>query len=514
MRKIDFNKTGLFLLMVIIVGCQVSPSMNHENFVNGSISLQDGTVNKSQSLVSIIHQTKENSSAIHPLQQELKDSTAILIYANSDQSNLVQMILTQNALYGQEVSRKSFLAQAESLYGQTARENFNKLRGLKLNKMKQSDSNLEQIEKGDRDAFTEIVNYYRTLITTPQRLPSDQKKSDITGVSADSFYHLSRLLYDFLILPLEEKIADKKELIIVPDGILGYLPFEVLLDGNGHYLAEKYRISYTPSLTIQEQLGKRRYSNQRQPMLAFGGAVYDNRNYDKDLLNNTQQLAYLKNNMRQAFARGSSVQSGYGLLGLDDWGNLPGTLQEVKDISKTVPGARVITGHEVSEARLKEMSAIGELAEYRVIHFATHGITVAEIPELSAVVLSQFRQDSGPEDGYLRMEEISKLRIKADFVNLSACDTGLGKIYGGEGVVGLMQSFILAGANGLSVSLWPVADHSTVLFMGNLYKLVEEEGLSYIDAMTLVKRRFMDGEFGETYRSPYYWAPFVYYGKI
>ena len=111
------------------------------------------------------------------------------------------------------------------------------------------------------------------------------------------------------------------------------------------------------------------------------------------------------------------------------------------------------------------------------------------------------------------MGEIAKLKIRADFVNLSACETGLGKIYNGEGVVGLTQSFFIAGANGLSVSLWQVADESTALFMSEMYKLVKEKGIGYSDSMTEIKRRFIRGDYGDKYKPPFYWAPFVYYGK-
>jgi CHAT domain-containing protein len=138
---------------------------------------------------------------------------------------------------------------------------------------------------------------------------------------------------------------------------------------------------------------------------------------------------------------------------------------------------------------------------------------VPEIPELSAVILSISGAKGDKEDGYLRMNEITGLDLNADLVNLSACETGLGKIYGGEGIVGLTQSFIIAGANGLSVSLWQVSDESTMEFMTGLYRLVKKKGMSYSRAMTEMKRKFLRGDagYGE-YRTPFHWAPFVYYG--
>ncbi len=140
--------------------------------------------------------------------------------------------------------------------------------------------------------------------------------------------------------------------------------------------------------------------------------------------------------------------------------------------------ADIIIGSDVNETAVKTMSVQGELARYKVLHFATHGSADSQIPELSALVLSLEAQESLPakEDGYLRAGEIVDLDLKADFVNLSACETGLGKLYGGEGVVGLTQAFLLAGANGLSVSLWQVADDSTAQFMVAVYTLVEDEG--------------------------------------
>ena len=148
---------------------------------------------------------------------------------------------------------------------------------------------------------------------------------------------------------------------------------------------------------------------------------------------------------------------------------------------------------------------------------------------MSSIVLSQTNDEQRKEDGYLRVEEIAELDLKADFINLSACQTGLGKLYAGEGVVGLTHAFILAGANALSVSLWNIEDDSTAKFMSGVYQLVEEKGVSFSRAITHMKRAFIKGkvsednldpEIGIKYvdgkpnklSHPFYWAPFVYYG--
>ncbi len=140
-------------------------------------------------------------------------------------------------------------------------------------------------------------------------------------------------------------------------------------------------------------------------------------------------------------------------------------------------------------------------------------MVVSDLPELSALVFSQTENAAGREDGYLNIPEVAQLPLQADFVNLSACETGLGTLYGGVGVVGLTQAFLVAGANGLSVSLWQVSDESTAQFMVALYELAQEQQLSYSEAMTEVKRRFIKGDFGEQWQAPYFWGPFVYYGE-
>jgi CHAT domain-containing protein len=323
--------------------------------------------------------------------------------------------------------------------------------------------------------------------------------------------------------------------------VLAFVPFETLRLPDGRYLVEKYDIRYAQSLAVAEMVKKRSALGSRGtgkptgagPLLAFGGAVYDPRSYGSDMsdpggppdekqpadpqmqlsgepqFDSQAHFQRFKEETLAALDRGMSTRSAYEAMGLAGWANLPGTLAEVQSIGRIVDNSTVFTGGDVQESFVKELSRTGELKGYRVLHFATHGIVVPEFPDLSAIVLSQ-AADDGEEDGYLTMKEISRLEVDADFVNLSACETGLGALYGGEGVVGLAQAFLVAGANGLSVSLWQVADQSTMEFMIGVYELTQEQGITYHKAMNEMKRRFIRHP---RFAKPFFWAPFVYYGN-
>ena len=112
----------------------------------------------------------------------------------------------------------------------------------------------------------------------------------------------------------------------------------------------------------------------------------------------------------------------------------------------------------------------GELSRYRYVHFATHGYLDSERPELSSIVLSLVDQDGHPEDGFLRAQDIYNLKLNADLVVLSACQTGLGKQIRGEGIVGLTRGFMYAGAPRVIVSMWSVNDRATEELMASFYE--------------------------------------------
>ena len=447
------------------------------------------------------------------IQHSIGKNTVVIVYANIGWEDMVQITISSDEITGKEVSVKSFIQSSIANYEEPIMNLLENQRGVKV--VKKTPFHTGKVET--MSDFDNIINYYRSLIMNT--VSEDARGVEVVGIEKFKRVHmekiseLARSLYELLIGPLESQIKDKKNLIIVPDGILAFIPFETLIDRNGKYLVEDYRVSYVQSMGTRELIRKREYSEERKPLLAFGGAVYDEVSYDVEMVENEKQLGYLARNIRQDLEDERAVEAVYSTLGVGPWKNLPGTLSEVRNIKKVVKKSDIFTGSNVTEKNIKELSANGTLSDYKVLHFATHGLSVPEMPELSAVVLSQFKDNRGREDGYLRMGEIASLDIGADLVNLSACDTGLGRIFGGEGVVGLTQSFLIAGANAVSVSLWRVEDESTSQFMVSMYGMVQDKGIKYVDAMAEVKRRFISGDFGEGYKAPYYWAPFVYYGR-
>ncbi len=435
---------------------------------------------------------------IEAYRRSMPNDRAVINYSNVATHEMVQIFADRERIVAVEVTREEFLKTVMEKHGRRIRRATSGLRGFKPKSgVKPGDRNTQ--DDADREAFDSAVTYYRQLLSQPRLNRMERSAMDSIG----------RALYDLLILPLEPHLEAKQELLILPDGILAFLPFEALIDPDGRYLVERFHVRYIQSLTVAQLVQDRSYPETRKPMLAVGGAVYDAPRYEEQMITNERQLDYLVKETIEALEEGGTTRGAYAALGMDAWSNLPGTLAEVKTIARIFPRSLMLTGESAAEAGIKEMSAKGELRDYEVIHLATHGLVVPEIPELSAIVLSLFDGNDGSDDGYLNMKEIAELDIRADFVNLSACETGLGRIYGGEGVVGLTQSFLIAGARGLSVSLWQVADESTMRFMTGLYSLVTERGWEYHRALTEMKRTFIsDPELSH----PFYWAPFVYYG--
>lgn len=172
-----------------------------------------------------------------------------------------------------------------------------------------------------------------------------------------------------------------------------------------------------------------------------------------------------------------------------------------------LPGqAMMATGFDASRAR----ATSAELSQYRIVHFATHGVLDDQNPGLSGIILSLVDEQGRPQDGFLRLNDIYNLDLKAELVVLSACDTALGKDVRGEGLVGIVRGFMYAGAARVVASLWKVDDEATAEVMKRFYQHMLQDNMPAAAALRAAQ---MDISKQKQWRSPYYWAAFVLQGE-
>ena len=295
-----------------------------------------------------------------------------------------------------------------------------------------------------------------------------------------------------LVFPLaEDHKSEIDTLIIIPDGVLHYLPFETLRiknKGKASYLVEKYNISYGASSSSLLLLkGKPRRLKSEKSLLAFGdplprggiSAVGPPATASVDLPGDTY--------------------SGAGVA----FPLLPYSRQEVLHIARLFPAQNraIFMQAAATETMIKKTP----LEKYDIVHFACHGLLDEKYPFRSALVLSP--DENQEEDGLLQVREIYGLRMNAGLVVLSACHSGNGTLERGEGLFGLTRTFFYAGARSVLSSVWSVNDQSTAIFMEDFYKgLVRGE--DKITALRMTKLKMLRS--GRSH--PYYWAGFVLNG--
>lgn len=327
-------------------------------------------------------------------------------------------------------------------------------------------------------------------------------------------FELSSYFGKTLIEPILPTIADKKKIIISPDGPLAFLPFEVFRINN-KLLIENYDLSYIQSLSMLNLLKDRKFEyknlTSRKDLLAVGGAIYS---LDASSQRNKSRSRVLDVNAQKASTfissvRGSeSVQEAMSMLNAD-WSDLPGSEKEVKAVAAIFgsKSADVLIRAQASEQGLQDLNKKNELRNYKRLLFSTHGYLSPTDPNLSAIVLSQ-NNKSSLADGYLTVSEIPSYNLRSDFIFLSACDTGLGKVVQGEGILGIPFALYIAGNVDTIMTLWPIDDDSTAEFVKRFFTKIKN-GISENAALSQTKREFISDN---KYMQPVFWAPFILYG--
>ena len=337
---------------------------------------------------------------------------------------------------------------------------------------------------------------------------------------AAAFVAASNALYKVVLDPAAAMLGEKR-LMVVADGALNYVPFEVMLKtpdsgdfSSLGYLVKSNEIIYAPSASVVGAIKQQRPKSNSRALLIIADPVFNS--------NDARAKKGATPANADAEVRGLGIQAALGdvagstpapaatnaaMEGLP-LARLNGTRIEAEQISKLAKtsGAQADVWLDL-DANEDNLGA-RDISKYRIIHVATHGLLDAERPQFTGVVLSLVGNKT--HDGFVRTDEVFNLRLGSPLVMLSACETGLGKEKRGEGVMGLTRAFMYAGAPTVGVSLWSVADKSTADLMADFYqRLLSNSAPSTSGALRGAQLAMISGK---KYSAPFYWAPFVLVG--
>ena len=336
--------------------------------------------------------------------------------------------------------------------------------------------------------------------------------NSIYNFDTEKYLEKGYLLYSKFIKQIEEKIKGK-EVILVPDGILHYLPFEAMLtkevDSNTKidysslpYLINDYTINYAYSATMAFS----EVTNYKPRIAKNGGfvglaPVFADSTVKVDLVRREISiLDTFNNDIYRTMKRSLLKEDGV-------FNPLPASEEEVKSIYKMFKEKNKPADIYLRSNATEEVIKSEKLSDYKYVHLATHAFVNESNPKLSGIVLSTDSQKK--EDGILYSEEIYNLDFNADLIVLSACESGLGEVVKGEGIIGFTRGFMYSGARNIIVSLWRVLDKPTSELMIKLYKKILS-GMSYAESLRDAKlETIKNGQ----YSAPYFWAPFVLIGN-
>jgi CHAT domain-containing protein/Tfp pilus assembly protein PilF len=355
---------------------------------------------------------------------------------------------------------------------------------------------------GDDRSFLILVtaDLYKVIELPPAKSIADSLRAYLRflndpDIPASKGVAASERLYRELFSPAENLLSPLvTRIIIVPDGILFDLPFETLISSSSgrrvpQYLIDRFSISYAPSASALFALKKRPKSRSYpKEILAFGDPAYPGTSPSKRI--DTSSASHI---LAEFYRRNGYVLS-----------PIPHSRTEVRDISKGVrPDKKdIFLGRDASEKALKAAN----LSDYRIIHFACHAFSDEGDPLRSAIVLSL--NEDGEEDGFFEVAEMYKMRMEADLVVLSSCQTGTGKNLTNEGILGLPRVFFYMGSRSVISTLWPIDDRASALFMKYFYELMAQ-GFDKARALGLAKKKMMASK----YAHPYYWGAFILTGE-
>jgi CHAT domain-containing protein len=344
------------------------------------------------------------------------------------------------------------------------------------------------------------------LVTASDRKVSDEsiEQQRKRLLQADQDYPVAiAALSRMLLGPVGSELKNKR-LLVVAEGVLQYVPFSALTDPEEvtRPLIVKHEIVTLPSASVLGVLRRETKERASAPksIAVFADPVFDEQ--DARLTGKSQVAAHAEANEAREVKR-SAEESG-----LSGFPRLRFSREEANQIMKLASRNNSLEALDFSASRANATSS--DLQNYRIVHFATHGIINSRHAELSGVVLSLVDQNGRPQNGFLRLYDIYNMNLKADLVVLSACQTALGRDIKGEGLIGLTRAFMYGGATRVVASLWQTDDRGTAVLMSKFYEALLSRRLSPAAALRSAQVEMSQDK---RWHNPRYWAAFTIQGE-
>ena len=309
--------------------------------------------------------------------------------------------------------------------------------------------------------------------------------SNLQAQYASSAY----FLYQKIFSPIDSILPDSADIIIIPDGVLGYLPFDVLLVAppekgllvnQYHYLLRDHTISYAYSATLLKEMKYTRHRREPSKNLLAFAPSFDG---------NTVLLASRLIDLSKRSNRLDSLLY-----------NIP----EVEAIGQII-ASDIVIGNAATKTAFTQQAG-----GYRILHLSTHGKANDQVGDYSYLAFHQLEDNT--ENGLLYNRELYNLELNADLVVLSACETGIGELKRGEGIISLARGFSYAGAKSIVTSLWSVNDKSTQVLMELFYKNLKK-GMAKDKALRQAKLDYLKDS-PNLGHEPFFWAAFIPIGDM
>lgn len=343
-------------------------------------------------------------------------------------------------------------------------------------------------------------------------------RDSVFDLAADSYYKALRtfdkkkyldsghMLFEKLIGPVAAHVDLAAKLIVIPHGIINYVPFEALLFDDVSddtedfqklpYLVTKCEVAYHNSASLYLALKMRVAAVKTDGFLGFAPVFSDSADNGHVIHNNLAVVDTSSDAFRSVTIDGVTFDA------------LPYSATEVQSIlglfrDNKKPGSGFLF-RDASEENFRK-----NVSRYKFIHIATHGLVDVHRPRLSGVVFSQEKEAAKTYDGVIFEGEVFGLNLNADLVVLSSCESGIGKLVKGEGLLALTRSFLYAGADNIVFSLWKVLDRNTSKFMLEFYKPIIA-GETYSSSLRKAKLKMIQDE---STAFPANWAGFILIGR-